>query len=66
MKVKNLIISILIANNVSCQKKNESKINEQSEMIKNENVIKNDDLIKTLTKQIEAGNDQTYGAFFRL
>ena len=63
MKIKNLIISILIANNVSCQKKNDSKINEQDEMIKNENVIKNDGLIKTLTKQIEAGNDQTYGAF---
>ena len=63
MKIKNLIVCFLIAGTVSCQKKNDSKINNQDEIIKNENIMKDENLIKVLIRQIEAGNDQTYSAF---
>ncbi|MCC9070245.1 hypothetical protein LNQ49_01325 [Flavobacterium sp. F-65] len=63
MKLKSIILAILIANNVSCQKKDDPKVNEQKEIIKSENVMKDETLIKILIKQIEAGNDQTYSAF---
>lgn len=50
----------------SCQKKEDLKSNYQSINILNDSLDIKDEresLIKTLTKQIKAGNDQTYGAF---
>ncbi|MBS7255110.1 hypothetical protein [Flavobacterium branchiicola] len=63
MKIRSIILCILIVNIVSCQKKDESNINNQNGFIKKESIMKDANLIKILTKQIEAGNDQTYSAF---